>query len=88
MRTPGQEERAIGRDLLALRHGLVTMPNVRPITPEILPILPPLAADLGRVLPPILTSIGRPSVLTSPILPILLFLSISTNAMDSFVTMA
>ena len=47
MRTPGQEERAIGRDLLALRHGLVTMPNVRPITPENLPILPPLAADLG-----------------------------------------
>src|SRR5205085_6731541 len=37
MRTPGQEERAIGRDLLALRHGLVTMPNVRLITPEILP---------------------------------------------------
>jgi hypothetical protein len=24
-----------------------TMPNVRPITPEILPILPPPAADLG-----------------------------------------
>jgi hypothetical protein len=39
--------RTIGRDLLALRHGLVTMPIVRPITPEILPSVPPPAADLG-----------------------------------------
>jgi Na+/H+-translocating membrane pyrophosphatase len=40
----------------------------------------------------ILTPIGMPAVLTSPILmaivPILPFLSISTNAMDSFITMA
>ena len=39
----------------------------------------------------ILTPIGMPAVLTSPILmailPILPFLSISTNAMDSFVNM-